>query len=310
VGAQIAGAIANAQLFLERQLAEEALKESQAKYCDLYENAPDMYFSIDFATRAITECNESFVRATGYSKEELIGRPIFELYDADSATDSQKSFQQFQATGQIQNAERRVKCKDGRVIDVSLNVSAIRDKDGNIVYSRSIWHDITARKEYEETIRALSITDQLTGLYNRRGFITLAEQQLRVADRTGNGIVLLFADLDGLKHINDKLGHKFGDEAIVEVAKVLQEVFRKMDIIARMGGDEFAVLAPDASLEYSHMINKRLQDQMEIHNARADRAFTLSLSIGMVYHDPSASSSLDDLIRRADSLMYEQKRNK
>jgi diguanylate cyclase (GGDEF)-like protein/PAS domain S-box-containing protein len=310
MGFQIAGAIANAQLFLERKQAEEALKESEKKYCDLYENAPDMYYSVDSATRTISECNETFLRITGFSKAEVIGRPIFELFDAGSVDDAKKSFKQFQAAGELRDVERRVMCKDGRIIHVSLNVSAIKNKDGNITHSRAIWRDITKRKEQEEMIRALSITDQLTGLYNRRGFMALAEQQLRVAERTKNGLLLLYADMDGLKKINDKLGHKSGDEAIVEVANVLREVFRKMDIIARMGGDEFAVLAPEASLEYGDMIKNRLQNQLNIHNSLAGRDYTLSLSIGTVYHDPATPSSLDDLISRADSLMYEQKRRK
>ncbi len=310
VGSQIAGAVANAQLFLERKQAEEALAESEAKYYDLYENAPDMYYSVDLATGAIKECNETLLQKTGYSKEELIGSSIFELYDPGSAGDAKKSFQQFPATGEVRDAERRVKCKDGRIIHVSLNVSAVSDKDGNITHSRSIWRDITKRKEQEEMIRALSITDQLTGLYNRRGFTPLAEQQLRVAERTKNGLLLLYADMDGLKQINDRLGHRSGDEAIVEASNVLKEVFRKTDIIARMGGDEFAVLASEASLEYSDIIKNRLQDQLAVQNARTVRDYNLSLSIGMVYYDPSTPSSLDELISRADSLMYEQKRRK
>lgn len=294
----------------ERKHAEEALKESEAKYYDLYEKAPDMYYSFNLATGAIQECNETFLRTTGYRKEELIGRPIFDLFDADSVDDAKKSFQQVQATGEVRDAELRVRCKDGRIIDVSLNASAIRDKDGNIVCSRSIWRDITERKRNEEMIRALSITDQLTNLYNRRGFTTLVEQQLRVAERTKNDMLLLYADLDDLKKINDTLGHRSGDEAIVEASNVLKEVFRKMDIIARIGGDEFAVLAPEASLEHSEVIRHRLRNQIDIHNSREDRDYNLSLSIGMAYYDPSTPSSLDELISRADSLMYEQKRHK
>ena len=123
-------------------------------------------------------------------------------------------------------------------------------------------------------------------------------------------MLLLFADVDDLKQINDKLGHKSGDEAIVETANILKEVFRKTDITARMGGDEFAVLAPEASLEYSDLIEKRLQNQLDIHNSRAGRDYELSLSIGLVYHPPPPPNTLDELISRADSLMYEQKQLK
>ncbi len=306
----VTGVIVISKDITERKLVEEALKESEEKYYDLYENAPDMYYSMDLATGAIRECNETFVRTTGYSKKELIGHTVSELYDEHSAGDAKQLLRQFQETGEISNVERRIRCKDGRIIDVSLNVSAVRDKGGKITYTRSIWHDITKRKEQEEMIRALSITDQLTGLYNRRGFNTLAEQLLKIAERTRKGIFILFADVDNLKDINDKLGHKSGDEAIVEAATVLKEVFRKMDIIGRMGGDEFAVMAAEASSEYADMIKKRLQDQLDIHNSRAGRDYILSLSIGMVYHPPLPPNSLDELISCADSLMYEEKRRK
>jgi len=294
----------------ERKQAEEELRESEAKYYDLYENAPDMYYTLNLATGTIKECNKTFLRKTGYSKVELIGRPIFELFDYDSIDEAKNIFQRFLISGEISDAESRVKCKDGRIIDISLNVSAIRDKDGKITHSRSIWRDITERKEQEKTIRTLSITDQLTGLYNRRGFTALSEQQLRIAERTKSGILLLFADVDNLKQINDKFGHKVGDEALVETANVLKEVFRKMDIIARIGGDEFAVLASEASLEYADIIRNRLQDRLNVHNLNANRFYNLSLSIGMVYHPPPPPYSLDELISSADSLMYEEKQRK
>ncbi len=140
--------------------------------------------------------------------------------------------------------------------------------------------------------------------------MTLAEQQIKMAARKGHSLLLLFADLNELELINDTLGHQAGDAAIVEAAQVLGKVFRKMDIIARIGGDEFAVLAPETSTEYSCFVEKRLRDQLAVHNALAGRAYTLSISIGMAYYDPEEPCSLDDMLSRADSRMYEQKRRK
>lgn len=124
--------------------------------------------------------------------------------------------------------------KNGEEFPVELSLSALqlRGKWTTV----GIIRNITSRKQYEEEIRTLSITDQLTGLYNRRGFIALVEQQLKIVERTKDGAILLFADLDGLKWINDNLGHNKGDEALVETASILKEIFRKSDIIARMGG--------------------------------------------------------------------------
>ncbi len=295
---------------VQRKKAAAALRNSEARYCDLYENAPDMYYSVDAKTAAIVACNETFLRTTGYAKEDIIGQPIFDLFHPDCREEAIRSFKSFPDTGDVRDAERRVICKDGHLIDVSLNVSAVKDEGGKIINSRSIWRDITAHKLLEKELKNLSITDPMTGLYNRRGFITLAEQQLRQADRKKTGVMLMFADVDYLKQVNDTLGHQAGDETLVKAAVVLREVFRKMDIIARVGGDEFAVLAPETSLAYAEMIKNRLQDQLAVHNARGKGDFPLSLSIGVVYYDPSQPTSLDELMARADSLMYQQKAEK
>jgi len=296
-----------AVILIQNRRSTLALQESQAKYYDLYENAPDMYYSINIHDGTIMECNDTFLRVTGYSKEEVIGRPVFDFYDPESREMAKSLFERFSETGEVRNAIRKVICKDGREIYVSLNVSAVRDKKGKILYSRSIWRDITEQKKLEKELEALTITDVLTGLYNRRGFITLAEQQLRQAERTKEGIILLFADMDNLKQINDTLGHKMGDLAIIDVATVLREVFRKMDIIARIGGDEFAVLTPRVSWEYADAIKKRLKEKIEEYNARNDRHYDISLSIGLSYYDPERPTSLDGLMAQADSLMYEEK---
>jgi diguanylate cyclase (GGDEF)-like protein len=161
-----------------------------------------------------------------------------------------------------------------------------------------------------EEIRALLITDQLTGLYNRRGFIALVEQQLKIVERTKEGAILLFADLDGLKWINDNLGHNKGDGALVEAASIFKEIFRKSDIIARMGGDEFAVFALSASQEYSVLLENRLQHLIDSRNIVQNRDYKLSISIGVVYHDPAYPCSIDELLTRADAAMYEHKKSK
>ncbi len=109
-------------------------------------------------------------------------------------------------------------------------------------------------------IQALAISDPLTGLYNRRGFIALAEQQLKLADRTRRGALLFFADLDGMKWINDTLGHEEGDRALVDIASILKETFRLSDIIARIGGDEFAVLVIDTTAVTPEILTARLKD--------------------------------------------------
>jgi diguanylate cyclase (GGDEF)-like protein len=166
------------------------------------------------------------------------------------------------------------------------------------------------RSRMEKELEALSTKDQLTGLYNRRGFIALAEQQLKIAERTKTGPLFLFADLDNLKWINDHLGHVTGDEFLVETADVFKSVFRGADIVARMGGDEFAVLAFGSPEESPNAIRNRLQRQIDLHNVRENRNYELSISVGIVHCDPRQPASLDEWMARADALMYEEKKRK
>jgi len=168
---------------------------------------------------------------------------------------------------------------------------------------------INSHKRMAAEIISLSITDYLTGLYNRRGFMTLAEQQIKILERTKTRSLLLFADLDKMKSINDKLGHKKGDQALIEVASILKKVFRKSDIIARIGGDEFAVLGIVAQKSDIGEFESRLQEQIDIHNAYKNRDYTISLSVGTACSDPEKHYSIDELMSRADNLMYEQKRS-
>jgi diguanylate cyclase (GGDEF)-like protein len=171
-------------------------------------------------------------------------------------------------------------------------------------------HQTLQREKAENELLLLSITDQLTGLHNRRGFLSLAEQQLRVSDRTKNKILFFFADLDGLKRINDSLGHKEGDNALIEVAMVLKETFRSSDIIARMGGDEFAVLAIDTPEINYETLTRRVQSLIDAHNNRENRKYRLSISMGCSFYDPENPFSIDELLIQADQLMYQEKRNR
>ncbi len=141
---------------IERMKTKAALKESEARYQDLYDNAPDMFASVDAATAKIIQCNQTLVTATGYSQDEIIGRPIFKIYHPDCMAEVKKAFRSFVETGEVHNAELQLKRKDGRKIDVSLNVSAIRDEQGNVLHSRSSWRDISERKQAEEEIRKLN----------------------------------------------------------------------------------------------------------------------------------------------------------
>lgn len=164
------------------------------------------------------------------------------------------------------------------------------------------------RHQVQEELRTLSLADGLTGLTNRRGFLLLAEQHLKLANRTKQPFVLLIADVDNLKKTNDTRGHLEGDLALMEIAMVLTKTFRGSDIVARLGGDEFAALAIDVKGADAEVLAARLQEELKLHNEGRDRRYPLSLSVGAASYDPNNPCSLEDLLARADAELYQQKR--
>jgi len=155
-------------------------------------------------------------------------------------------------------------------------------------------------------MRKLTMTDELTGLYNRRAFLAMARRQLRLGARNGRCMSLFVVDVDRLKAVNDTFGHHAGDEVLRQVAAVLSSTFRRSDIVARLGGDEFVVLAVDASQTNQRAIAARFEHGIELHNRRSG-VVRISMSIGAVRFEPRGAQRLEDLIKRADSRMYSHK---
>lgn len=166
------------------------------------------------------------------------------------------------------------------------------------------------RHRLSSALRSLSLIDDLTGLYNRRGFADLGEQHLKLARRTGRAVLLVFLDVDRLKTINDTLGHHVGDRALNRIADILRDTFRQSDIIARMGGDEFAVMALEASEENQVELIHRLRQKVKEINDKSRESYRLSISLGTARFDGEGRARLDDLLAEADRMMYEEKRRK
>jgi len=164
-------------------------------------------------------------------------------------------------------------------------------------------------REAKEFLHDASLRDELTGLYNRRGFLTFAEEQIKLACSGRRELLVIFADVDGLKVINDRYGHSDGDRALKKAAEVLLTVFRDTDIVARLGGDEFVVLALDCSQAGLVRINAHLEKMLGAVN-ELDDPWKLSISLGTVHVDSKHQLSLGDLLSMADKMMYEQKREK
>ncbi|HLA04608.1 MAG TPA: sensor domain-containing diguanylate cyclase [Syntrophales bacterium] len=293
---------------VERDKQAEALRESEENFRSLAEQSIAGIAIIQ--DKVLKYVNPKFADMFGYSVAECLDNmsSYKVLFPDDRKIVTEQMRKRMAGESPSTIYEVRGVTKNGKIIDIEIYGTPILYNKKPAAVGAIL--DISHRKFMERELKALSITDALTGLYNRRGFIALSEQQFKQTERKKDGLTLVFADLDHLKEINDSLGHTVGDEALVEVAEVFKEVFRKMDIIGRVGGDEFAILAPETSLEYSDIINNRLQDQLDIHNAREGRNYTISISVGMAYCDPEKPCSLDELMSRADSLMYGKKKAK
>jgi diguanylate cyclase (GGDEF)-like protein len=156
------------------------------------------------------------------------------------------------------------------------------------------------------TLRSMALTDDLTNLYNRRGFLRAGTRLLSALSRDKRGAVLFYIDVDGLKSINDSAGHAAGDSLLTRAAQVLRAVFRDSDIIGRLGGDEFAVLAPATHPNACNLMMHRLQAAVAADNLSCAES-SLSLSVGFAQFNPRKQNSISDLLRKADMAMYENK---
>ncbi len=159
-------------------------------------------------------------------------------------------------------------------------------------------------------LRSLSLIDGLTELYNRRGFHELGEQNLKLADRSSRSASLIYLDIDRFKTINDTLGHHVGDRALLSVADSLRDTFRRSDLIARVNGDEFAVMAFETSEENAEVLVERLRAELTQVNETTRERFQLSVSIGLARYNVGDSVTLDELLRQADEAMHEEKESK
>jgi diguanylate cyclase (GGDEF)-like protein len=192
----------------------------------------------------------------------------------------------------------------------NITADPILDEGGDLQGAVYVISDITVQKSAEEELRAMSLRDELTGLLNRRGFMNLAEQQLRLAQRMNKMLILFFIDLDRMKWINDTLGHPEGDRALENAGAVLKRTFRESDLIARVGGDEFVVVTLNAFDESTETILARLERNLAAFNEENQASYPLSLSIGAVSSEEEGSDSIEALLTRADQRMYENKKEK
>ena len=299
---------------LNRHIAEQeriskALRETEEHFRNAFDYAA-IGMALVSPTGAWLRVNRSLCELVGYSESELLASSFQTVTHAEDVdNDLANLYRLMQGTTLTCQVEKRYVHRSGEIVWALNNVSLVRDADNLPVHFIFQIQDITERKRAEAALQSLSLVDELTGLYNRRGFLAVTEQHLASIRRNQKVPVILYADLDGLKRINDSLGHPEGDRALVKTAEILKDTFRTSDIIARLGGDEFVVLAAIGKDEIADSLTARLQDKFMEHNSRTNRPYDLSISVGVVHFDAD-DSSIEEVTARADRVMYEDKRRK
>jgi len=277
--------------------AETALRASEQYARSIIDSSLDMIITVD-PERRIVEFNRAAQETFGYTREEVLGKPVRILYadPQEGQTVHQTAFESGRIVREISN--RR---KNGDVFLCFLSASVMRDAKGELLGIVGVSRDITERKQAEERLRYLSMHDALTGLYNRAFF----EEEISRLERGRQfPVSVVMVDVDDLKRANDSRGHAAGDELLRQAADVLRAIFRASDVIARIGGDEFAVLLPGADASVTQHALERLRSNLANYDVTLSGS-PLSLSLGAATVDQG--DSLKDALKRADENMYQKK---
>ena len=292
----------------ERKQIEKALRRSQQEFTKLFIDNPEALVYLDDKDDVLN-INSRFTELFGYTLEEMKGKnlkggmihPEGKIAEANQLTKRAKE-------GYLDYETIRKK-KDGTSFPVSISASFVKiagQRKGSIV----TYTDISERKQLEEELKKLARIDSLTGCYNRRYGLELLDRQLKLSHRSKSPLLLAFLDIDNFKDINDTFGHNEGDEVLKEVAGLFQSTLREIDIICRMGGDEFLLIFPDNSLKDASLIRERLNKNLTELNHSLKKPYKIDLSIGLSEYNSDNPLPMDELIRIADEKMYEEKKNK
>jgi diguanylate cyclase (GGDEF)-like protein/PAS domain S-box-containing protein len=277
------------------------LRETKEYLENLIESSVDGIVTTDKSGR-ITFASKGAQEMLGYTGEELVGRFAHEFYLGGQKA-SEEIMEALEAYGRLRNREMQFIRKDEEAVTVSLSVSLLRDRNGDVIGTLGISKDITEQKKLERDLRELSIKDSLTGLYNQRYFYERLEIEIERAKRQNHPLSLLLFDVDDFKSYNDKHGHLAGDGVLEKVGEIVVECTREhVDSGYRYGGDEFTVILSETTQEQAFNIAERLRQTFE------ERHFDgLTLSIGLMTYSPVFTSKT--FIKRADEAMYGSKRS-
>jgi len=299
----------------ERKYAEQARLEAEKKYRDIYENAIEGIFQ-SLPSGQYLSVNPAFVRMLGFHSEQQIYQEITDIgQQIYTDIENYREFLcQLDKKSKVQGFEHQVQCRDGRVIWVSETARTVRDLNGNISYYEGIIEDISERKHTEAKLRYDASHDQLTGLYNRVAFTKRLNQLLNalpLLDAQAIPFAVLFVDLDRFKIVNDSMGHWVGDQLLKEIAQRINNTVAEAGMVARFGGDEFAILLDHIQgLTDLEKQIKAIQTSLAASYTLQGEAFNTSASIGIALGNLKnpCYKNADEILRDADTAMYEAKK--
>lgn len=293
----------------ERQEMLETLREAEEICRLVMQSATDALILVDDSQKILI-WNKSAESLFGYSADEVIGKPlqiiIPERFRLSHERGMQRLISMENSWFMGRDFEITSLRKDGTEFPVEISLAKWNKEDK--LFFTGIIRDITKRKTREQKLHDASMTDELTGHLNRRGFLHFTQKHMEIANRSKMKFSLLYLDLNDLKAINDEFGHDEGDQALISFASLLKTTFRSSDVIARMGGDEFVVLITESrGIETEKTVMDNLQNNLRKYNEEAERSYKLSVSTGMAHYDPQHPCSLEELLSSADKLMYDNK---
>ena len=293
----------------EHKKTEEALYKSQQEFASLFKSSPEALVYLDENSN-ILDINHRFTELFGYTLKEIKGRNINDgIIHPHDKIEEGKNLDKIALSKGYFNYETIRKKKDGTLVPVSVSGSNILIDD-QVKGILGIYINITERKRLEEELKKLARFDNLTDSCNRGYGLTLLERQIKLARRRKSPVLLAYTDVDNFKDINDTFGHEEGDMVLKEVVKLLKSTLREIDIICRMGGDEFLLIFPDSSIKEASLIKERLNKNLTKLNQTLKKLYKIELSIGLSCYDPDNPQSVDELIKIADKKMYEDKKSR
>jgi len=292
----------------KRKEAEKKLRKARKMFAGLFNSSPEATLYHDKEGHIIN-INPRFTELFSYTLEEIKGKnidsgiihPSSKLKEGERLTKG--SFEGYL------NYETIRKRKDGSLFPVSLSISNIKI-DGKLKGGIATYIDITERKKLEEELEKLAHYDTLTDCCSRGHGLALLEQQIKAANRNKTPILLLYLDIDRFKYINDAFGHDEGDDVLKKVVQLFKSTLREVDIICRIGGDEFLLILANTSSEKAPQIREKINKNLGKLNQKLNRPYNIDFSIGLSHYNPSNPLSIEELIKIADENMYKEKKKK